>query len=163
VSFVSGVFDVSRNLRFGKVGVVPAVNLGLTTLNGHSATEFGADSLNLVLESDRQSHVWIEPSVAFRVDGTLWDRTYLSGFARLGALTFLTHDTAVVRAGLAGAPAGADSMRVVSDLDRFHVMAEGGVELSQSDKFSLSLSYSVDGSRVRDSGQGTLRVVIPIR
>jgi hypothetical protein len=37
-------------------------------------------------------------------------------------------------------------MRVAADLDHMHLLAQGGLELSAADAFTVSLSYSAEPS-----------------
>ena len=122
--------------------------------------EAGAGPQGTVLNSSEQGHVWVEPSIGFGFERSLANRKLLRAYARLGGIHYLSAGKTEVAAGLAGAPAGVAPMRITSDLDRTHVIAEGGFELVASDRFTLSASYAAQGSDIRDSGTAAVRVVI---
>ncbi len=110
---------------------------------------------------DSQAHAWIEPSLAFGYEKSFSNSTSLHTYARFSVLSFLTKGRTDVLADFAGAPAGADPMRVSSDLDRTHYLGELGFEVIAR-RFTFSLSYSAESSDIRDSSMGTVRVVFPI-
>ncbi len=165
MSFITGVFDVSQPIQRGDLSVTPAITLGMSALRGDRLAETGtgwsAGGQNLVLNSGTQEHTWIEPSVAFGYEKSFSSKAALRAFARLSLIHFIAGHTSEVRAGFVGAPAGVDSMRVFSDLDRTHFLGQAGLELI-APRYSVSLAYSAEESDVRGGSTGTLRVAIPI-
>jgi hypothetical protein len=80
----------------------------------------------------------------------------------VSALHYIANAHTDVLAGFAAAPAGIAPMHVVSDLDRTHFGAEGGLELLAAERFALTLSYSLWHSGARRSDMGTLRLAVPV-
>jgi hypothetical protein len=159
---MSGTFGVMHRLNVGSFTLTPALDLGAATLRGSEMAEAGAGPQGTVLDASEQGHAWIEPSIGFGFERSLANRKLLRTYARLGAIHYLSAGRTEVVAGLAGAPAGVAPMRIVSDLDRDHVIVEGGFELVASERFTVSASYAAQGSDIRDSGTGAVRFVIPM-
>jgi hypothetical protein len=162
VHLVAGVLDFSGRLDFMGASVTPALNLGFATVSGGRMTETGAQAQDLTLAHDSQTHAWVEPSLAFGIERSLANRKQLRAYARVSALQYLSSAHTDVLAGFAAASEGIAPMRVVSDLDRTHFGAEGGLELLAAERFALTLSYSLWHSGARRSDMGTLRLVIPV-
>jgi hypothetical protein len=162
VPFVAGLVDVARAFDAGSVKLTPALNLGVAYLSGERTKESGADGQNLVLARDDETSAWVEPAVDAAFTTTFGQDKALRLYARFGALYYLTDATTEVKAGFAAAPQDAAMMVVGSDLDDLHWLAEGGVELVATDRYTLSLSYGAQRSDLRDSDTGTVRIVIPL-
>jgi hypothetical protein len=162
VPFVSAVFDLSHHLDAGKFAITPALDLGVSTLLGEVMKEAGGGDQALTLEGRSETHVWVEPAVAFGYDTSLGNRTGLRAYARVGALQYLNGENTEVRAGLASAPAGVAPMQITSSLDRTHFLGEVGLELFSLDHFMFGLSYTRQTSDLRDSSAGSARFVIPM-
>jgi hypothetical protein len=164
MSWLSSVFDVSQPLQSGGLRVTPALTLGLSSLHGQGTKETvegaGAEGQGLVLNAGTQFHAWIEPSLSIGYEKVFANSITLNTYTRLSVLSFLTEGTTDLQATFAGAP-DVDPMRVISELDRQHYLAELGMELSTK-HYTLSLSYSNEFSDLRSSSTGTARVVIPI-
>jgi hypothetical protein len=162
ISFVSGAFDLMHDFVRGGLVVTPAVTVGVSFLSGERMTESGAGGLDAVLASDDETHLWVQPTLAFGFERGLANRKALRVYARLGALQYLTSPTTEVRAGLTGAPAGVELMRIGSQLDRTHFLAEGGLELIAADRFTFALSYSRQTSDTRESSSTGARFAVRI-
>lgn len=130
-------------------------------LFGESMRESGAGSNDAVVDRHSETHAWIEPALAFGFEQSLANEKRLRAYARLGTLVYLTDPSTNEFPDLSGAPAGVESMRLESGLDRVHFPGEVGVELAAK-RFTLGLSYATQRSDIRDRGTGTVRVAIPI-
>jgi hypothetical protein len=157
------MFDATHHLDWKGMIMTPSLNLGVSTLRGASMTESGAGAQSTTLSSSSQTHVWLEPALAFGFERNLSNERLLRTYARFSVLQHLTDATTEVRAGLVGAPADLAPMRIRSDLGPTHMIAEGGLELVSTDRFTIGLSYATERSDVRDSGTGTIRVVVPVK
>ena len=162
VSFVAGLADVTHAFDLGAWRLAPALNLGVAHLRGEHMRERGADGQELRLAGGDETSAWLEPAMDAGVTVNFAGDKVLRLYARFAALYYLTDSTTEVSAGLVAAPGEASMMRVGSDLDDLHWLAEGGLELIGGDHYSLSLSYAAQRSDLRDSDAGTARIVIPL-
>ncbi len=162
VLFTSGVFDYTHRFVRGGFTFAPSLNVGASLLNFGGMTEQGAGPLNAIVHGGSESHLWVEPAFGARYDLSLGSGATFRTYARLGLLHFLSGTSTKVRTSLQGAPAQAAPMRIDSDLDRQHVVAEGGLQYATADGFTIGLSYSQRQSEIRDGGAGSLRFVLPL-
>ncbi len=163
VYFASSVLDYSYGMEFGGLRIEPGLNVGTSMLRYSSMTEDGADSQNAVIHGGSEIHLWAEPAIGARYDLQFLNGDQLRLFARAGMLQYLSGTSSKVRAGLEGAPVEAGPMRIGSDLDRTHFVGEAGMQLSLKSGFTMSFSYAMQESEIREGGAGSVRFVMPLR
>jgi hypothetical protein len=162
IPFVSGAFDLTHDFVRGGFILTPAVTAGVSMLNGERMSESGAGALDAIVAGDDETHAWIQPTLGLGFERGFTSRKLLRAYARLGALQYLTTPTTEIRVGLEGAPVGVEPMRLSSDLDRTHFLAEGGFEMIAADRYTFALSYSRQTSETRESSSASARFSVRI-
>jgi hypothetical protein len=163
VYFASSVLDYTYGITVGGLRIEPSFNLGTSLLSYSSMAEQGADSQNAIIHDGSEVHLWAEPALGARYDLPFLNGDSLRLFARAGMLHYFSGTSSKVRAGLEGAPVDAAPMRTSSDLDRTHFVGEAGMQLSLKGGFTMSFSYAMQESKIREGGAGSFRFTLPLR
>lgn len=119
----------------------PQLDLGVTQLSAGATAENGAGATNLELLGYNEAHAWVRPAVTVRKALLVTSGTRISLHTEFGYQYFLNGNDTYVRAGFAGAPAGADKMTVPIDLGSMATMSIGLQVLIRND-LSLGIYYT---------------------
>jgi hypothetical protein len=160
---LGNVLDYTWNVAVGGFALEPSLNLGSSLLYRSSMTEEGAEALNATIENGSEFHLWLEPALGARYTASFANGGALRTFLRAGYLQYLSGTSTTVLAGLEGAPAGVDPMRISSDLDRAHWIAEAGLQWTGAAGVTFGFSYSHRESELREGGAGSVRFVLPLQ
>jgi hypothetical protein len=162
ITFGSLLADASYRFDFDGFVVTPGLALGGALLDASGMAESGAHEQSLVMPGYTDVHLWAEPSVNVGLERAVGREGLFRAYARLGMLGYLNGARTQVRAGLAGGPEGVTPMRVKSDLDAVHLLAEGGVEYLTAAGLSLGLNYTAERSDLRSGGHLGLRFALSL-
>jgi uncharacterized protein with beta-barrel porin domain len=153
ISRVGGQFRAAYLIDRETWYVKPLIDLNLMRVNLNSFAEQGAGGANLIVSGSGQTVFSASPAVEIGAQTTFQGGTQLRPFAQLGLSVFSNTDFPV-NAAFAGAPAGAGSFQVTTEIDTLTADVAAGADLFLPDNpWAFKLAYAGHyGSRVRDTG-----------
>jgi hypothetical protein len=151
---------VSHVLRHGAWYFKPMVDLGLTDLLAHSATESGVGPTALVLGGYDEAHVWLRPAVEVGRTFRITDTTALRPFLNAANRSYLNGDTTYARATFLSAPSSAGPMVVPIGIG-FPFEGTAGLEFTAGKHLSIGAQYGKFSGSHYNMNQGSFYVRIP--
>ena len=136
------------------------VDLGLTDLLAHSATESGVGPTALVLGGYDEAHVWLRPAVEVGRTFRITDTTALRPFLNAANRSYLNGDTTYARATFLSAPSSAGPMVVPIGIG-FPFEGTAGLEFTAGKHLSIGAQYGKFSGSHYNMNQGSFYVRIP--
>ncbi|MEX1032795.1 MAG: autotransporter outer membrane beta-barrel domain-containing protein [Cellvibrionaceae bacterium] len=161
LSFTAITFGFTQQFQTSYLTVRPLFEVGALRMSAQSESEAGVGALGLQLESSTDSHTWFRPGVELGHEFEFRSGASLRPYTRASLVHYLHGEDSEVRAGLVGAPASVEGMRVTNALGQNQRLIEAGLDYMALDGFSVQLRWERTLAKHVETEQAIVKVIYP--
>jgi hypothetical protein len=155
---------VATHLRYGyalegqRVYLRPLVDVGYTRLHRHAFAELGSGPTDLVIDSETDELITLQPALEFGGEVGLPSGAKLRGWARAGVTSLVSGEELQVTARFASAPVDVAPMTTAQSLDTRSTDLSAGFDILGAKGLTLRIMYSQTESDHTRTQAGSLKV-----
>ena len=161
MTVLSGLLGISHDFSFGVIQLRPKFEFGYNHLQTSAANETGAEFLNLNVDSNSETFVWIQPGIEVGFEYEFESKNRFGIFFNLASQRYLGESNTYVFSGLEGAPIDADPMKVGIDLGKYSRVGQISLSLLTKRHWHLLATYNLLTSEHYRAESGEVKISVP--